>query len=92
MRSENIDESLINLSLLYCTDYSKLHLKYLDAKVNFYSKQLQLLKEEKPFWFQKKKMKKYNDLINYYKREIVIVYKEMSDELNFIFDTDDIKL
>ena len=61
MNKEIIDNKLVNrvidLYLFHSIEESDLYLKFLDNQIKFYQSHLELLKDTKPFFFQKKKLK-----------------------------------
>lgn len=50
-----------NQFLIQCMEYSKDYLDFLYLELKIYKKQLNDLNDKKPLWFQKKKLKKYEE-------------------------------
>lgn len=77
-------ETLISIMTSQEINASELFLKYYTNKVNFYSNELKSLKESKPFFFQKKKLEKYNNKVKEYENIIDQSYKNIELELDYI--------
>lgn len=84
---ENIDRSVIDLQLLNCIERYKLDIEYLTMKIKFYNKQIYLLKDDKPLWFQRKKIREYHYLLNSYNQKIVDNYNEINNVFNDMLKT-----
>lgn len=79
-----LEDKVVKLQLLNCIENSKLYIDSLNIKIDFYNKQICFLKFHKPLWFQRKKIKEYNILLNSYEKKIFRYYNEINDELNMI--------
>ena len=52
-----------------------LYINYLTLKIKFYTKKLNILRNNPPYWFQKSKLKDYNYKIKKYEAEIQKSYE-----------------
>lgn len=77
-------EALINIMASHEIDTSEFFLKYYTNKASFYSNELNNLKKSKPFFFQKKKLEKYNNKVKEYENIIDRAYKSIELELDYI--------
>ncbi len=83
-KSKNtLENKIINLQLMNNIQNSKLYIRHLDVKINFYQKQLELIENKKPFIFQKK-INDYYKEIEHYKRQIKITYQQLQEEVDNI--------
>lgn len=58
-------------------------LKLIQTRINFYQNQLNLLYDNKPFWFQKKALKSYNEKIEFFEDKIMNIYLNFEKEIDF---------
>lgn len=79
-----VNDKLVKLELLNCIENSKLYIDFLNIKIEFYNKQIFFLRCNKPLWFQRRKLKKYNVLLQSYEEKITNCYKKINDELNIV--------
>ena len=84
MITNELEDKVVKLQLLNCIENSKLYIESLNIKIDFYDKQIYFLKLNKPLWFQRKKIKEYNNLLHSYEQKIIDYYKKINDELNII--------
>lgn len=80
-------DKIIKLQMTHCVKESELYLKFISNQINFYEQQLRILRRSKPFKFQKKKLKEYNDEILKYETKIMDSYRKYEEELDFIYQT-----
>lgn len=69
---------------------SQLYLKLLDNQVKSYQEKLQLLEMDKPFFFQKKKLRIYNQSIKDCERKIKDIYLKIGEEIEELQKTQQI--
>ena len=81
---DNVTEKILNLQLLNNITKANLYIEHLHTRIKFYENQIQILREEKPFKFRKKALKKYYEQINEYEEKIKLNYKEIEKEFKFI--------
>ena len=84
---EKIIQRITDLQLLYLNDNSNYIIRQYGNQIDIYQRELDYLKDNKPFSFQKKKMKDYNDLIDYYTMKIIDLNKKIEDEITSISTT-----
>lgn len=58
-------------------------LKLIQDRINFYQNQLNLLYDNKPFWFQKSALKRYNEKIEFFEDKIMNIYFNFEKEIDF---------
>ncbi len=58
-------------------------LKLIQDRINFYQNQLNLLYDNKPFWFQKNALKRYNEKIEFFEDKIMNIYLSFEKEIDF---------
>lgn len=84
-KSDNIDNELntkiINLCLWYQIEDSRLTIDLIEHQIKFYELQKEHLLENKPFKFQKKKMKSFEDELNKIDNKIMKFYSEIEEEI-----------
>lgn len=85
MNNENIDNKLVSkvmdLCLFHSIEESDSYLKFLDNQIKVYQSHLELLKDTKPFFFQKKKLKEHNKKIEEYEKKINEIYLKIEQEV-----------
>lgn len=90
MENTNIVNAIIKLQILNAIKKSNLNLQFLSTKISFYERQLNLLKQNKPFDFQKRKLKDYYKRITEYENKLKESYNQIVKEMNMIFDLNQI--
>lgn len=84
-KSDNFDNELntkiIDLCLWYQIEDSRLTINLIEHQIKFYELQKEHLLENKPFKFQKKKMKFFEDELNKIDNKIMKFYSEIEEEL-----------
>ena len=65
----------------YENEETTLYIDYLTKKIIFYKEQLNILINKKPYWFQKRKFKKYNDKKREYENIILNCYELIGKNL-----------
>ncbi len=89
MKAKQKDDEALNLKLLdvltnYTIEGSKITLNFLENQVKYYTKERELLLEDKPFSFQKKKMKAYNEKLEAIEQKIMKLYEDIAEEIQDI--------
>ncbi|MBP3635900.1 MAG: hypothetical protein J6J17_05595 [Bacilli bacterium] len=89
MKAKQKDDEALSLKLLdvltnYTIEGSKITLDFLETQVKYYTKERDLLLENKPFSFQKKKMKAYNEKLEEIDQKIMKLYEEIAQEIQDI--------
>lgn len=84
MENNNILTAVIKLQFLNTIKKSNLSLKYLNSKIDFYEKQINILNQNKPSSFQKEKLKNYYNKINEYESKLKESYDQINEEMDLI--------
>ena len=82
---EKLSEKIIDLCLYYQIEDSHHWLRLIDLQIKNCQMQLHFLEDQKPFWFQKKKLEEYNTQIEELENKIYKYYQEMNEEVEMIF-------
>lgn len=53
------------------------------TQIKLYEKKVKILETQKPFWFQKKRLIKYNDNTKKLEKKIFNLYQEIEKEIDF---------
>lgn len=77
---------IIDLFTIHQIQESNLYLKMLDNQIKVQQNHIKYLEDTKPFFFQKKKLEKYNKEIEKCEQKIYETYKKMNEEVDFIFE------
>jgi len=56
-------------------------LELVQKRIDFYEKQLVILYDNKPYWFQKKALKRYYEKIDFFEERIMNVYSNFEKEI-----------
>ena len=80
MKGVSMDNKLIDLCLEYNFEYSYFYIKHLSDRINFYEKEIHLLNQYKPLFFQKKRIKEYRLKKQNYLNKIFDCYKKIDEE------------
>jgi len=80
-KENELISEIINLYLKDSIKESQLYLKLLDNQAKLYQEQLLLLKMDKPFFFQKKKLGIYNQNMEDYEQKIKGIYLKIGEEI-----------
>ena len=99
MKKDNQDKELsnkvIDLCLIQSIKESEIYLNILDNQIKFYTRKIEFLNNNKPLFFQKKKIREHNNKINDYYNKIFNCYVEIekaTDEFSKLFNYDDKKV
>lgn len=90
MRKKNeekdITTKLIDLCIINEINESNQYILLLGKQAEFYQNYLLHLEETKPFFFQKKKLKKHQEEIDNCQNKIMELYKKMEEEIDAIYE------
>ena len=79
---KDLNTKIVDLKLACHKKESQVYVEHLCTRIKFYEEQINILKKNKPYWFQKRKLKKYNDRLKEYQNKIYDIYKKIEEELN----------
>ena len=77
-------KKLINLNIQYTNQQYKLDIEYLMLKIKKYRNLIDALIVNKPLFFERKRLKQYNNQLEEYNSRINELYNEISKELDLI--------
>lgn len=75
---------LINICIVNCIDDSERTLRFCQTRINLFESLIKREQENKPLFFQKKKLEEYNQKINEYNQKINDIYIEIKEERELI--------
>ena len=89
MRKKNeekdITTKLIDLCIINEINKSNQYILLLGKQAEFYQDYLLHLEDTKPFFFQKKKLKKHQEEIDNCQNKIMELYKKMEEEIDVVY-------
>lgn len=77
-------EKLLELNIKYAIEDSNINLRMIDNRIKFYQSLINHLEDNKPFFFQKKKLIEYNNKKEEYENKIYELYTQLSEEYEMI--------
>ena len=77
-------ESLLKLNIKYAIEDSNTNMRMIDNIIKFYQTLINHLEENKPLFFQKRKLIDYNNKRNEYSKKINDLYIELNEELKLL--------
>lgn len=77
-------ESLLKLNIKYAIEDSNTNMRMIDNRIKFYQTLINHLEENKPLFFQKRKLIDYNSKRNEYSKKINDLYIELNEELKLL--------
>ena len=77
-------EKLLELNIKYAIEDSNINMRIIDNRIKFYQSLINHLKDNKPFFFQKKKLIEYNNKKEEYKNKISELYAQLGEEYEMI--------
>lgn len=77
-------ESLLKLNIKYAIEDSNTNMRMIDNRIKFYQTLINHLEENKPLFFQKRKLIDYNNKRNEYSKKINDLYIELNEELKLL--------
>ena len=82
--NQELVEKIIDLCLYYQIEDSHRWLKMINLQIEYCNLQIEFLLDNKPFWFQKKKLEAHNKQIEELENKIVDYYKQIEEEVEMI--------
>ena len=86
-KKENDDElfeKLLELNIKYAIEDSNINMRMIDNRIKFYQTLINHLEDNKPFFFQKKKLIEYNNKKEEYENKIYELYTQLGEEYEMI--------
>ena len=77
-------EKLLELNIKYAIEDSNINMRIIDNRIKFYQSLINHLEDNKPFFFQKKKLIEYNNKKEEYENKIYELYIQLSEEYEMI--------
>ena len=82
--SNELIRKILNLNIKHANEKTKLDIEYLMIKINKYKSLINVLKAQKPYFFERKKLIEYNNQLGEYDLKIGELYNEIGKELEII--------
>ena len=82
--SDELFDKLLELNIKYAIEDSNINMKMIDNRIKFYQNLISHLEDNKPFFFQKKKLIDHNNKLEKYNSKINDLYIELGKELELI--------
>lgn len=82
--NSNVIKKIIDLCLMYEEDYSKLDIEAINLKIKTTYLQLEYLYDNKPLFFEKKKIIEYNEKVKDLEDKLLSCYNEIEKEVKLI--------
>lgn len=91
MKNKRNDDEALNLKLVelltkHCIESTKISLDFLENQIKYYERERMILLDNKPFSFQKKKMKAYNEELEAIEQKLTKLYGQVAEEIQDIAD------
>ena len=80
--SNELIRKIVNLNIKQANEKTKLDIEYLMIKIKKYESLINVLKTNKPLFFERKKLIEYNNRLSEYDSKINELYDEIGKELN----------
>lgn len=77
-------EKLLELNIKYAIEDSNINMRMIDNRIKFYQSLINHLEDNKPFFFQKKKLIEYNNKKEEYENKISELYAQLGEEYEMI--------
>lgn len=77
-------EKLLELNIKYAIEDSNINMRMIDNRIKFYQTLINHLEDNKPFFFQKKKLIEYNNKKEEYENKISELYTQLGEEFEMI--------
>lgn len=77
-------EKLLELNIKYAIEDSNINMRIIDNRIKFYQSLINHLEDNKPFFFQKKKLIEYNNKKEEYENKISELYAQLGEEYEMI--------
>lgn len=86
-KDNDLNEKILKLCFSNAIENSNLTMQCIDTKIKFYTTLIEQLEDDKPFFFQKKKLIEYNNKLEEYNNKISDLYRQMGEEVELIIKT-----
>lgn len=83
-KDNDLNEKILKLCLCNAIEDSNLTIQFIDTRIKFYTTLIEQLEDNKPFFFQKKKLIEYNNKLEEYNDKISDLYRQMGEETELI--------
>ena len=87
-KKQNDDKELFNmllkLNIKYAIEDSNINIRMIDNRIRFYQTLIEHLEDNKPLFFQKKKLIEYNNKTEEYNIKISDLYTKLGAEIELI--------
>ena len=77
-------EKLLELNIKYAIEDSNINMIMIDNKIKFYQTLINHLEDNKPFFFQKRKLIEYNNKKEEYENKILELHTQLGEECKLI--------
>ena len=77
-------EKLLELNIKYAIEDSNINMRMIDNRIKFYQSLINHLEDNKPLFFQKKKLIEYNTKKEEYENKISELYIQLGEEFKLI--------
>jgi len=77
-------KKLLELNIKYAIEDSNINMRMIDNRIKFYQSLINHLEDNKPFFFQKKKLIEYNTKKEEYENKISELYIQLGEEFELI--------
>ena len=82
--SDELFDKLLELNIKYAIEDSNINMKMIDNRIKFYQNLISHLEDNKPLFFQKKKLIEYNNKKEEYENKISELYTQLGEEYEII--------
>lgn len=82
--SDELFDKLLELNIKYAIEDSNINMRMIDNRIKFYQTLINHLEDNKPFFFQKKKLIEYNNKKEEYENKISELYAQLGEEYEMI--------
>lgn len=82
--NDELFQSLLELNIKYAIENSNINIKMIDNRIKFYETLISHLENDKPLFFQKKKLIEYENKKSKYKNKIAELYNQLNKEYEII--------
>ena len=83
-KDNELFELLLKLDIKKVINDSNTNIEMINKRIKIYQTLISDLEDNKPLFFQKKELLKYNKQLDEYKAKIIDLYREIEDELQMI--------
>ncbi len=88
-KTEDLEQKILDLSLISSKEASKYYLDMLYLALKVFKMELHYLENNKPFWFQKKKLKEYQNNHDMLTNSIETFNERINEELENLSNLSD---